>query len=109
MAKLFFVRSLGGSSVRPVYYNRFSLPSSCLLTRFLSAPSSGWQRLPEGRPFVHSLVGGIVLSFGIMTVFMIPHPLWFIVLAIAVVPSASVAAALLAKQFNCSADAAASR
>jgi len=47
---------------------------------------------------VHALiVGGIQCAFGIITMLMIPHPLWFWFAAIAIVVPASYVGALLAK------------
>jgi len=48
--------------------------------------------------FVHALiVGGIQCAFGIITMLMIPHPLWFWFASIAIVVPTSYLGALLAK------------
>lgn len=56
-----------------------------------------------------AIVGGIELSCAILTMVMIPHPLWFMAIAVALLPSASIAGGLLAQRLTPGADAAASR
>ena len=46
---------------------------------------------------IHGLiVGGILMGFGVMTMLMIPHPIWFMLAAGAIFPLASVAGGLVA-------------
>lgn len=63
---------------------------------FLGGLVAAW--IGRRAPAVHALiVGAVILLFGIATMLMIPHPVWFWIAGILVIPCAAYVASLLAR------------